>query len=377
MLPVLLLLLAASALAAPKPVFPPGVKPVGPYSPGLVSGGLVYVSGQGSRDAKGQMPGSVDAQIRQTLENVKAVIQAAGLTMDHVVYAQCYMTDIKQYDTFNKIYASYFPKNRPARSTIGVTRMPTDTPFEIAVVAVRDLNRRKVVSHPGRTLPVPASSAVTVGDHAYLTGALGREFNTGAVPKDPTQQIKLVMDSTDTVLKAAGMELRHLVYANIYVSPNMPMKVLAQAIDEYIPDETAKTIIQTAALPFGANIQISGVASRNIKRYGNCTGIGDSMYCSGRAGTIRQALESLKRDLEANGVSMDQTVSANVYVDNIDDFAEMNKIYATFFGKVPPVRTTVQPWNQVMELSLPPATGVSTNDKSPRAQVSIIAVRDK
>jgi enamine deaminase RidA (YjgF/YER057c/UK114 family) len=225
-------------------------------------------------------------------------------------------------------------------------------------------------------MPVPVSPAVVVGDRAFLTGALGREFSTGAIPKDPRQQVKIVMNSADTVLKAAGMELRHLVYANIYVSPSMPMKALAQAMDEYIPDETAKTVIQTNALPFGTHIQISGVASTDLKRYGNCTGIGNTMYCSGRAGTIRQALASLKDDLTANGASMEHVVATNVYVDSIDQFAEMNKIYATFFGKVPPTRTTVQPWKQVVELSLPPATGASTRDKSPRAQVSVIAVRD-
>jgi enamine deaminase RidA (YjgF/YER057c/UK114 family) len=173
------------------------------------------------------------------------------------------------------------------------------------------------------------------------------------------------------------MELRHLVYVNVYVSPSMPMKALADAIEEYLPDEAAKTIIQTTALPFGAHIQISGVASRELKRLGNCNGVGDTMYCSGRAGTIRQALESIKRDLGANGASMDDVVATNVYVDSIDEFAEMNKVYATFFGKVPPTRTTVQPWRQVSELSLPPSTGVATNDRTPRAQVSVIAVREK
>lgn len=376
MLPAIFILFAAVALGAPKPVYPPGVKPVGPYSPGLISGDFVYVSGQGARDAKGQLASSPDAQIRQTLDNVKAVLDAAGVTMEHVVYAQCYLADIKQYDLFNKIYSTYFPKNPPARSTIGVTRMPTDTPFEVSAVAIRDLSRKKVIQYPGRTMPVPVSPAVLVGDRAFLTGGLGRDFNTGRVPRDPRAQVKIVMDSTDTVLKAAGLELRHLVYANIYVSPSMPMKALAQALEEYIPDEATKTIIQTSALPFGVHLQISGVASRDLKRLGNCNAIGNTLYCAGRAGTIRQAMESLKRDLGAIGASMDQVVASNVYVDSIDEFAEMNKVYATYFGKVPPTRTTVQPWKQVMELSLPPATGVATNDKTPRAQVSVIAVRE-
>ena len=273
-----------------------------------------------------------------------------------------------------KVWTQYFPKNPPARSTIGVTRMPTDTPFEVAAIAVRDLKMKKVVLYPGRKMPVPVSPAIVVNDRAYLTGTLGRVFETGAIPKEPRAQVKIIMDNTDTVLKAAGMELRHLVYVNIYVGPNMPMKALADAIEEYIPDETAKTIVQTTALPFGVQLQISGVASRNIKRLGNCMAIGETAYCNGRGGTITQALTSVKQDLEAAKLGMANVVASNVYVDNIDEFAAMNKVYATFFNTPYPTRTTVQPYKGVSELSMPPATGAPPDD-TPRAQVSVIAVR--
>jgi 2-iminobutanoate/2-iminopropanoate deaminase len=274
----------------------------------------------------------------------------------------------------NNVWAKYFPKNPPARSTIGVTRMPTDTPFEVAAIAVRDLSMKKVVQYPGRKMPVPVSPAVVVNDRAYLTGGLGRVFETGAIPKEVRQQVKITMETADTVLKAAGMELRHLVYVNIYVSPRMPIKALVEAIEEYLPDEAAKTIIQTVALPFGANIEISGVASRMIKRMGNCNSIAETIYCAGRAGTITQALTSVKNDLEANQLSMKNVIATNVYMDNIDEFGAMNKAYAPYFVTPYATRTTVQPWKEVGELSLPPATGVQA-DKTPRAQVSVIAVR--
>jgi 2-iminobutanoate/2-iminopropanoate deaminase len=376
MLPAILLLFSVFALAAPKPIFPPGVKPVGPYSPGIDAGEFIYVSGQGARDAAGKLAATPEAQIRQTLDNVRAVLQAAGLTMDHVAYAQCYLADIGQYELFNKIYATYFPKNPPARSTVAVTRMPTGTPFEVAAVAVRDVKRKRLLLFPGRTMPVPVTPAVMVGDRVYLTGGLGRDYKTGAVPKETAAQLKYIVDWADSVLKPAGMEFRHLAYANIYVSPQISIKALAEALNTYFPGEAARTIIQTAALPFGAHVQISGIVSKQAKRLGNCTGIGSTVYCSGRGGSIRQALESLKQDLGANGLSLQHVVASNVYVDSIDQFAEMNQIYAGYFGKVAPARTTVQPWKEVVELSLPPATD-TVDDKSPRAQVSVIAVRDK
>src|SRR5262245_56819008 len=71
-------------------IAPPGPKPVGPYSPGIMAGDFLYVSGQGARDRDGRLPESVDAQVKQTFENVKTIVEAAGLTMAHVVYSQVY-----------------------------------------------------------------------------------------------------------------------------------------------------------------------------------------------------------------------------------------------------------------------------------------------
>src|SRR5882672_7991308 len=66
-------------------IAPPGPAPVGPYSPGIVAGDFLYVSGQGARDRDATLPPTVEGQVRQTLENVKVIVEAAGLTMAHVV----------------------------------------------------------------------------------------------------------------------------------------------------------------------------------------------------------------------------------------------------------------------------------------------------
>ena len=85
---VLLLLLAANLIAERRVIFPPGVKPVGPYSPGILAGDFLYVSGQGARTPDGRMPATFEDQARQCLENIKSIVELAGLTMDHVVYTQ-------------------------------------------------------------------------------------------------------------------------------------------------------------------------------------------------------------------------------------------------------------------------------------------------
>ncbi|MEJ7608705.1 MAG: RidA family protein, partial [Bryobacteraceae bacterium] len=84
-----LVLLAFSLIAAErKPVFPPDVKPIGPYSPGILAGDYLYVSGQGARDGKAKLPDTFEAQVTQCMNNVKAVVEAAGLKLENVVYTQ-------------------------------------------------------------------------------------------------------------------------------------------------------------------------------------------------------------------------------------------------------------------------------------------------
>src|ERR1700749_1359312 len=94
--------LGFSLSAATKPVLPPNMKPIGPYSPGILTDDFLYVSGQGARKPDGTLPSGVEAQAAQCLENVKAVVEAAGLTMNHIVYTQAYLMD----------YADEAPLNR-------------------------------------------------------------------------------------------------------------------------------------------------------------------------------------------------------------------------------------------------------------------------
>ena len=213
--PVLLLALALASFAAERTVvFPPGVKPVGPYSPGILTSGYLYVSGQGVRTTDGRMPETFEAQARQCLENVKQIVEAARLTMDHVVYIQVYFEDIGRYDALEPLLAEYFGKNPPARATVGVHRMPTGTTLEISAVAVRDLARKRPIVPKGQKRAAASVPAVQVGDRLYIGGVLGRDPSTGAIPEDPAAQVQLAFDQFRDILAAAGMDFRHVVFVN-------------------------------------------------------------------------------------------------------------------------------------------------------------------
>ena len=113
--------------------------PVGPYSQGIQAGDVVFVAGEKGIDPKtGKIvEGGIAAETRQTLENVKAILKAAGLTMDHAVRAVVYMTDIGEFAEMNAVYADYFTVAPPVRSCVQVVALPAGAHVEIEVTAVR------------------------------------------------------------------------------------------------------------------------------------------------------------------------------------------------------------------------------------------------
>ena len=84
------------------------------------AGDYVYISGQGPRRPDGTSPATFHEQVQQALDNVKAIVESSGLTMEHVVYTQVYLPDVSQYDELNKVFAEYFSKTPPARAVLGV-----------------------------------------------------------------------------------------------------------------------------------------------------------------------------------------------------------------------------------------------------------------
>jgi 2-iminobutanoate/2-iminopropanoate deaminase len=115
-------------------------KPVGPYSQAIKSGNLVFVAGQGALDPRtGEVQRqSIQTETKQVLENLKAILTAAGSSLDRVVKTTCYLADMSDFQAFNAVYAEYFPQDPPARTTIQAGRLPLDLRVEIEVIATID-----------------------------------------------------------------------------------------------------------------------------------------------------------------------------------------------------------------------------------------------
>jgi reactive intermediate/imine deaminase len=382
-------------------VFPATAKPVGPYSPGILAGEFLYVSGQGAARPDGKFPSTVEEQVRQTLQNVRSVVEAAGLTMEHIVYAQVYLTDVSGYEEMNRAWREFFTKAPPARATLGVSRLPTDSPVEITVVAIRDLSRKKLIVPPGYPPNAPVTPGVMAGERLYLSGFLGRDIVTGQIPEEPAAQVQLALDRMKQTLETGGMDFRHMVFVNPYLTEKMPMEVMNRVYAKHFEfgNTPARATIRVARLPNGANIEFTGVAigdlsKRRAVRPKNmepsataspCVFADDTLYCSAKAGFIpgprsgiyaatvehqfRQTMRNLLDGLEEAGLDLSHVVASNVYLDNIDDFARMNRVYAQYFSGAPPTRTTLQQCPPVERKAGP-------DDRWPALeQVSIIAVK--
>lgn len=111
---------------------------IGPYSQAVVSGGLVFASGQIPTDpATGQfVEGGVAEQTRQVLRNLSKVLEAAGSGLDRVVKTTVFLADMNDFAAMNEVYARFFPENPPARSTVEAARLPRDARVEIDAIAL-------------------------------------------------------------------------------------------------------------------------------------------------------------------------------------------------------------------------------------------------
>jgi 2-iminobutanoate/2-iminopropanoate deaminase len=114
-------------------------KPVGPYSQAITKNNALYVAGQVGLDPKtSKLVGdSVGVQTRQAIENIKAIVESAGLKLSDVVQVTVYLADIKDFDKMNKVYAGYFSGSAPARATVQVAALPLKARVEIVAVAVK------------------------------------------------------------------------------------------------------------------------------------------------------------------------------------------------------------------------------------------------
>ena len=109
---------------------------IGPYSQAVQFGDLLFVSGQIPLDPKtGELAdGDIEAQTRQVMENLKAIIESTGMTLQNVLKCSCFLSSMENFGKFNSVYDAYFKESLPARETVEVGRLPKDVLVEVSAI---------------------------------------------------------------------------------------------------------------------------------------------------------------------------------------------------------------------------------------------------
>ncbi len=113
-------------------------RPTRPFSPAVQVGNLLFLAGQvgtAPNAAGGVVPGGIKAETKQTMDNIKDVLEKSGSSLDRVVKCTVFMADMREWDQMNEVYATYFPRNKPARSAFGANGLALSARVEIECIA--------------------------------------------------------------------------------------------------------------------------------------------------------------------------------------------------------------------------------------------------
>ena len=348
--------------------FPPGK----PYSPGVLVGETLYIAGQVSLDPQTrEQPSTIEEQTHMAMKNMGYVLRDAGMDYDNVVTCHVQLDDMDDYQGMNKVYGSYYTSGRyPARTTLEFPALPSDSRLEITCIAYGDKSKIEVVRPEEGKTPAamgPYSPAVWAGDTLYLSGQGGRNPQTNEIDPTIEGQTKQTLDTVGEILKAAGLDYEHTVMVNPYYLGPENYGKLNSVYSEYfdLGRPSARASFCLSRLPGTISVEITFIATRNMQKKGRvyphgrrpthtavpATIDGNTMYLSAKSAPgagddiesqFRASIESRLRILKIAGMGLENVVSTNVYLKNLDDMPKMTEIFREYFPSNQPVRTTVQ-----------------------------------
>ena len=344
-----------------------GKRPTGLFAPGVMVGKTLYVAGKGDYRPNEEFPGKV----KNCLAEIEKTLKQAGLGFEHVVKSFVYLEDHDKYDDLNKYYGDFFPKNPPARTTLGVAQVPGESRLEITCIAYADLAQRKAIGQ--QPMGRPYSPGILAGDTLYVSGK-GDQLPSGAHPATFEEQVRQCMKNVEATLKEAGLDFRNVVMSHVFLDDAKNFGPAASVYDEFFADGAEPACATTLVdwIPGGSHVEVTCIATtdlatRKVVRPASIhaagwpvkasAGVwaGNTLYLSGLAGTqdgklaagldaqVHQMAKNHTAVLDAAGLSLEDIVSGHVYLTDMQDYNGMNAIYRQYFSKGPGVRTTLMP----------------------------------
>lgn len=352
---------------------PAGVTGNFPYSPGILVDGTLYVAGQGSANAQDVRPSDFRDQVKQSLENVRGVLQAAGMDFGNVVWMNVYLTRAEDIDAMNDVYWKEIGTNPPARSLMVIGALVGGDSVEINCIAVKDKAHRRAVWPQGWPRGAHKDPpAIQANDMLYLSTQDGADPTTGKLADSFTAETKQALDNVATILRSVHMSMKNVLWVNPYMSVSGQYDAMGVVYKTYFEfgNTPGRGTIQVVALPNGSHVVFSCIAGadlakrkairpRNMPPSATASpGIlyGNTLYLSAKDGFIpgqgivtqdfdlqlRQSMRNLLDGLEEVDMDFSNVVFTTVYLRDIKDFDRMNNLYKTFFRGSYPTRTTIQ-----------------------------------
>jgi enamine deaminase RidA (YjgF/YER057c/UK114 family) len=379
---LLLLFLSASAVIVSaqtsgfKAIQPPGSDAT--YSAGMLANGTLYVSGQGSsaKDFSGQM--------NDAMHRVQAVLRGAGMDFGNVVWMNIYLTDDHNLAPMEDAYWKMIGPSPPARTVLTVAALPNGEMVEINCIAVA--GEKKAVWPDGWARgPHIDPPAVQAGEILYLSAQGGKPGS------DFSQETKQALENVSTILSAAHMSLKNVLWVNPYMSVSGQYDVMGKVYRTYFEfgNTPGRGTIQVVGLPRGQHIVFSCIAGEDLNKRKAVRprnmppsptaspGIlyDDTLYLSAKDGFIpgqgmvtplfdlqlRQSMRNLLDGLEEVDMDFSNVVFSTVYLRQMKNNGQMNELYNKFFEPPYPARSTLQ---QNLDV-----------DNEAAEQISFIAVR--
>ena len=383
-------LTAAGALSGDGPykvqrkfIYPEAFSPGKPYSPGVLVGETLYISGQVDKHPKtGAQPQGIVEQTRMAMANMGHVLRAAGMDYGNVVSCHVQLADIGNYKAMNEVYGSYFgPNHYPARTTLEFPGLPNGANIEITCIAYADKSKIAIVTPPAGTIPAamgPYRPGVWAGDTLYVSGSGANNPKTNAVDPTIEGQTKQTMETIGQILAAAGLAHKDAVFTNVYyVDPDGPKGGTYGKLNSVYKDSfrlgtaPSRASFNVAKIPGTSSVEFTFIATRDRANKGRVVpdsagpsptssngGVldRDTLYTSGKSGSgttleaqMQDSIESIRGILKLAGMNLEHVVDAHVYLKDIRQMDAMNAVFQKYFPKNPPARTTVQVNQQQLE----------------------------
>lgn len=231
-----------------------------PYSYGVRSGETLFLSGLLARNGRDNsvVTGDISVQTRAALDNARELLDAAGLSLAHVVSARIFLTDLADFDAMNRVYREYFADAPPARATVGAAL--TGPAYKVEMTFVASSAPRRVLQGEGTPNP-NLSAAIVAGDSAWMSGLLA---DAAVVTSgDATAQVRDILRKLDGLLSKAGMARTDVRDLLVYVTDTEAGRAASAECRTAFGAATAITPVLVSLAMARARVEIMTVAARS------------------------------------------------------------------------------------------------------------------